>query len=43
MPFGAGVGKVFFAGKMPINAQVGGYYQVVKPDAGPDWQLRIQV
>ena len=43
VPFGAGAGKLFFLGKLPINAQVGAYANVVKPDIGPDWQLRIQV
>lgn len=43
VPFGAGAGKLFFAGKLPINVQVGAYANVVKPDIGPDWQLRSQV
>ena len=43
VPFGAGAGKLFFLGALPINTQVGAYYNVVKPDIGPDWQLRIQV
>ena len=42
-PFGVGGGKLVFLGKLPINAQVGAYYNVVKPDIGPDWQLRIQL
>ncbi len=43
VPFGAGIGKLFRLGKLPINAQVGVYYNVVKPDIGPKWQFRIQV
>jgi hypothetical protein len=43
VPFGAGAGKLFFLGKLPINAQVGAYANVVKPDIGPDWQLRVQL
>lgn len=43
VPLGAGVGKVTFVGKLPINTQVGAYANVVKPDIGPDWQLRVQV
>jgi hypothetical protein len=43
VPFGAGAGKVFFLGALPFNGQVGAYYNVVKPDIGPDWQLRIQL
>jgi len=43
VPFGAGVGQLFFMGKLPVNAQIGAYYNVVKPDFGPDWQFRIQI
>jgi hypothetical protein len=42
VPFGAGAGKVLFLGKLPLNAQAGAYYFAKKPDAGPDWQLRLQ-
>jgi hypothetical protein len=30
-------------GKLPINTQIGAYGNVVKPEFGPDWQLRFQV
>jgi len=43
VPFGAGGGKLFFLGKLPINVQTQGYYYVVKPDVGPNWQWRLQV
>ena len=43
VPLGAGFGRLVFAGKLPINTQVGAYANVVKPDSGPDWQLRIQM
>jgi len=43
VPLGAGFGKLAFAGKLPINTQVGAYVNVVKPDFGPDWQLRVQM
>jgi hypothetical protein len=43
VPLGAGVGKVLMVGKLPINTQVGAYANVVKPDIGPDWQLRVQL
>jgi len=42
VPFGAGGGKVLFLGPLPVNLQAGAYYYVVKPDFGPDWQLRLQ-
>ncbi|MGW8281984.1 MAG: neuromedin U, partial [Gemmatimonadota bacterium] len=42
VPFGAGAGKLLFIGKLPLNLQVGAYGYAVKPDVGPDWQLRLQ-
>ncbi len=42
-PLGAGGGKLVFLGKLPVNMQSQVYYNVVKPDVGPDWQLRFQV
>jgi len=43
VPFGAGGGKLVFLGKLPVNLQSQIYYNVVKPDIGPDWQLRVQL
>jgi hypothetical protein len=43
VPLGAGGGKLVFLGKLPVNMQSQVYYNVVKPDIGPDWQLRVQV
>jgi len=43
VPIGAGVGKVFKLGKMPVNAQVGYYNYIVAPTNGPEWQLRAQL
>lgn len=43
VPIGAGVGKIVRIGQLPVNAQVGGYYNVVRPDNGAEWQLRIQI
>jgi hypothetical protein len=43
VPFGAGFGKVAFLGKLPVNVQVGAYVNAVKPDSGPDWQVRVQL
>ncbi len=34
---------MFRVGKLPINLQVGAYYNIVKPTYGGDWQLRSQV
>jgi hypothetical protein len=43
VPFGGGVGKIFHLDKLPINTQVSAYYNVEHPDAGAEWQLRVQV
>jgi hypothetical protein len=42
VPLGLGIGKIFHLGKLPLNTQVGAYYNVVKPDFGANWQLRLQ-
>ncbi len=43
VPLGAAIGKIFHFGPMPVNTQLGAYYNVVKPDNGPDWQIRFQM
>ena len=43
VPFGGGVGKIFRIGKQPMNGQISAYYNVEKPDYGPEWQLRVQL
>jgi hypothetical protein len=40
VPIGGGVGKIFHFGKLPVNAQIDAYYNVEKPEFGPDWQVR---
>jgi hypothetical protein len=43
LPLGGGVGKIFHLGKLPVNTSIAGYYNVVKPDFGANWQIRAQV
>jgi hypothetical protein len=43
VPLGGGIGKIFHLGKLPVNTQLGAYYNVVHPDDGASWQLRVQV
>lgn len=43
VPLGGGIGHIFHLGKLPLNSQIGAYYNVVRPDDGPSWQLRLQV
>lgn len=43
VPLGAGGGKVIMlGGKLPLNLQTQLYYNVVRPDFGPEWQWRVQ-
>jgi len=44
VPLGLGVGRAMKLGKIPMTAQIHGYYNVVTPDDyGETWQMRIQV
>jgi len=44
VPLGAGGGKVLMlGGKLPLNLQTQLYYNVVRPDFGPEWQWRVQM
>jgi hypothetical protein len=43
VPFGGGVGRIFRIGKQPMNAQAQAFYNVEKPENGPDWTLRFQL
>ena len=43
VPVGAGGGKVLMlGGKLPLNLQTQLYYNVIRPDFGPEWQWRVQ-
>lgn len=43
VPIGAGGGKlVMLGGKLPLNLQTQLYYNMVRPDFGPEWQWRFQ-
>jgi hypothetical protein len=43
VPLGGGVGKIVHLGRLPVNPQLHGYYNVAAPDNGPDWSIRVQV
>jgi len=43
VPLGGGIGKIFHLGRLPVNTQLSAYYNVVRPDYGPNWQVRAQV
>jgi len=43
VPVGGGVGKIFHFGKLPVNTQLSGYYNAIRPDNAANWQIRFQV
>ena len=43
VPLGISIGHIYHLGRLPVNAQIGGYYNVIRPDSGPNWQIRAQV
>ena len=43
VPFGGGFGKLLKIGSQPLNAQVQAFANVVKPDNGADWSMRLQL
>jgi hypothetical protein len=45
VPFGWSVGKIVRVGKLPINAQLGAYYNLMHPEDLPygKWQVRMQI
>ncbi len=43
VPVGGGFGKIFRIGKLPFNGSIAAFSNVVRPDGGADWTLRIQL
>lgn len=43
VPVGGGAGRLFRIGKLPVNTQLGAYYNVERPEFGSEWQLRLQI
>jgi len=43
VPVGGGFGRLFYIGKLPINARVQYLNNVVRPSFAPKWQLQVQV
>ena len=44
LPVGADIGRVIkIGGKLPVNLQIGAYYNALRPQFGSTWQLRTQV
>jgi hypothetical protein len=42
VPVGGGVGKIFHLGRLPVNTQLASYYNVVRSEFAPNWQIRAQ-
>ena len=43
VPIGGGFGKIVHWGRLPVNLQLAGYYNVASPVEGPNWQIRTQL
>lgn len=43
VPLGGGFGKIVHWGRLPVNLQLAGYYNVASPTEGPNWQIRTQL
>jgi hypothetical protein len=43
VPMGLGIGQITKFGKQPVNVQASAYYNVIAPENGADWQLRLQL
>jgi hypothetical protein len=43
VPVGGGVGRIFKVGGQAMNAQAQGFYNVERPEFGPDWIMRFQL
>ena len=43
VPLGLAIGQVMPIGSQPVNVQIGAYYNVIRPDIGPEWQARFQI
>ena len=43
VPVGGGFGKIQRIGGLPFNLSIAAYENVVRPDPGADWELRLQI
>jgi hypothetical protein len=45
VPVGGGGGKLWRVGRvgLPVNTQIQGFFNAIRPDLAPNWQLRFQV
>jgi len=43
VPLGGGAGRLVWFGGLPVNLSLQGYYNVARPDAGPEWSVRFSL
>jgi opacity protein-like surface antigen len=43
VPIGGGVGRIFKLGDQHMSAEIQGFYNVERPNGGPNWQLRAEL
>jgi hypothetical protein len=43
VPVSLTLGQILRLGQHPVNAQSGAYRNAIRPDVGPEWQLRLQI
>ena len=43
VPIGGGFGRIFKLGDQPVSANIAGYYNVVRANGAPNWQLRAEL
>ena len=43
LPVGGQFGRVIKLGKLPVNLQLGAYYNALRPEYGSTWQLKTQI
>lgn len=42
VPIGGGISQILKFGEVPVKVGVSGYYNLVKPDYGAEWQMQLQ-
>ena len=43
IPLGGGIGRIMRFGSQPVNMQLQGFYNVVRPEAAGEWTIRFQI
>jgi len=43
VPIGGGFGKLSYVGPLPVSLSLQAFYNVVKPEGGPNWSVNIQL